>query len=110
MVIAGLAATLHLLERLSTLGRDTQNAVRFEGAYSEMEEEEEIVEMSESDLLKLLDQQEPALQARSIVPLALRSQHLSAVLVRVRCARDYSANQPKSSYPFRFWTRLKSLS
>ena len=46
--------------------------MHFEGAYPEMEEEEEeVVEMSESDLLKLLDQQEPSLQARFTVLLDL---------------------------------------
>ena len=83
--------------------------MHFEGAYSELEEEEEVVEMSESDLLKLLDQQEPALQARFAVPFALRSQTFTAILVHVRCARDFSAKQPRNGSVFLFYTREKCL-
>ena len=75
--------------------------MQFAGAYSDMEEEEEVVELSESDLLKLLDQQEPALQARLTVPFTLRSQTFSAKSVHVRCARDCSAKQPRRRSSFR---------
>ena len=77
------------------------NFARFKGAHLATEEEEEVVEMSESELLKLLDQQEPALQVRSSVPQALRLLASNADLACTRCARDCSTEQWNSMISWR---------